>query len=41
MAIFVVSEAKMVNLGPIDFQLVLSLNININDGQNKFEVHIF
>ena len=33
-------EAKVVNLGPIDFQLGLPLNINRNDGQNKFEVHI-
>ena len=30
----------MVNLGPIDFQLGLPLNIKKNDGQNKFEVHI-
>ena len=31
----------MVNLGPIGFQLGLPLsNINVNDGQNKFEVHI-
>ena len=33
-------EAKMVNLGPIDFQLGLPLNINENDGQNKM-IHIF
>ena len=33
-------EAKVVSLGPIDFQLSLPLNINWNDGQNKFEVHI-
>ena len=30
----------MVNLGPIDFQMGLSLNINENDGQNKFKVNI-
>ena len=30
----------MVNLGPIDFQLGLTLNINRNEGQNKIEVHI-
>ena len=31
----------MVNLGPIDFQFCLPLNINGNDHeQNKFEVHI-
>ena len=33
-------ESKMVNLGLIDFQLGLSLNINGNNGQYKFEVHI-
>ena len=31
----------MVNLGLIDFQLSLPLIINKNNGQNKFEVHIF
>ena len=41
MAIFVFFlKAKMVNLGPIDFQLGWPLNIIGNDGQNKFEVHI-
>ena len=29
-----------VNLGPIDFQLGLPLNINENDGRNKLGVHI-
>ena len=33
-------ESKVVNLGPIDFQLDLSLNINGNDWQNKFKVSI-
>ena len=33
-------EAKVVNLGPIDFQLGLPLNISGNNGQYKFEVHI-
>ena len=33
-------ESKMVNLRPIDFRLGLHLNINGNDGQNKFKVHI-
>ena len=33
-------EAKMVNFGPIDFQLGLPLTINGNEGPNKFEVHI-
>ena len=28
------------NLGLIDFQMGLSININVNDGQNKFKVHI-
>ena len=40
MAIFVALEAKMVKLGPINSQLGLPLNINVNDGQNKFAVHI-
>ena len=41
MAIFVFFlEDKMVNLGPIDFQIGLPFNINVNNGQNKFEVHI-
>ena len=31
---------KIVNLGPIDFQLGLLLDINGNYGQNTFEVHI-
>ena len=31
---------KVVNLGPMDFQLGLPLNIKKNEGQNKFEVHI-
>ena len=33
-------EGKMVNLSPIDFQIGLSPNINVHDGQNNFEVHI-
>ena len=33
-------EDKMANLGPVDFLLGLPLNINVNDGHNKFEVHI-
>ena len=39
-AIFVFFKAKMVNLGPIDFQLGLPLDINESDGQNKFEIYI-
>ena len=33
-------DAKMANLGPIDFQLGLPLNIIGNDKQNNFKVHI-
>ena len=30
----------MINLGPIDFQMGFPLNLNVNDKQNKFEIHI-
>ena len=30
----------MAMLGPIDFKIGLPFNINVNDGQNKFEVDI-
>ena len=30
----------MANLGLIDFKLGLYINVNVNTGQNKFEVHI-
>ena len=30
----------MANLGLIHFSIALPININANDGQNKFEVHI-
>ena len=33
-------EDKIVSLGPIDFYLGFPLNIKVNGGQNKFEVHI-
>ena len=33
-------EDKMVSLDAIDFKLGLPLNINVNNGQNKFDVHI-
>ena len=33
-------EYKMVNLCPIYFQIGLPLNINVNEGQNKFEIFI-
>ena len=31
---------RMANLGLIDFKLGLYINVNVNPGQNKFEVHI-
>ena len=31
---------KVVNIGPIDFQLSLPLNIYENDRQSKFEVNV-
>ena len=37
---YYVLETKVVNLGPIDFKLDFPLNINVNEGQNKFEVHV-
>ena len=42
MAIFVTGflKTKLVNLGQIDFLLGLPLDINVNDEQNKFKVHI-
>ena len=41
MAIFVVFGGyNVLNLGQINFQLALPLNINGNHGQNRFEVHI-
>ena len=30
----------MANLGLIDFKLDLYIKVNVNAGQNKFEVHI-
>ena len=30
---------RMTNLGPIDFKHGLYIKVNVNDGQNKFEVH--
>ena len=30
----------MANLGLIDFQIGLYIKVNVNTGQNKFEVHI-
>ena len=30
----------MVNLGLIDFKIGLYIKVNVNAGQNKFEVHI-
>ena len=31
---------RMANLGLIDFKLGLYIKVNVNAGQNKFEVHI-
>ena len=31
---------RMTNLGLIDFKLGLYTKVNVNTGQNKFEVHI-
>ena len=31
---------RMANLGLIDFKLGLYIKVNVNNGQNKFEVHI-
>ena len=30
----------MANLGLIDFKIGLCITVNVNAGQNKFEVHI-
>ena len=31
---------KMANLGPINYKIVFYIKVNVNEGQNKFEVHI-
>ena len=31
---------RMANLGLVDFKLGLYIKVNLNAGQNKFEVHI-
>ena len=31
---------RMANLGLIDFKIGLYIKVNVNAGQNKFEVHI-
>ena len=31
---------RMANLGMIDLKIVLYIKVNVNAGQNKFEVHI-
>ena len=31
---------RMAKLGPVDFKLGLYIKVNVNEGQNKFEVHI-
>ena len=30
----------MANLGPINYKIVFYIKVNVNEGQNKFEVHI-
>ena len=44
MAIFVIFGVilgdNMANLSLIDFKLGLYITVNVNEGQNKFEVHI-
>ena len=30
----------MANLGLIDFKIGLHIKVNVNEGQNKFEIHI-
>ena len=32
---------RIANLSLIDFKLGLYIKVNVNGGQNKFEVHIF
>ena len=45
MAIFVIFWSifgdRMANLGLIDFKMGLYIKVNVNAGQNKFEVHIY
>ena len=31
---------RMANLGLIDFKIGLCIKVNVNAGENKFEVHI-
>ena len=31
---------RMTNLGLIDFKIGLCIKVNVNAGQNKFDVHI-
>ena len=33
-------EDRMANLGLIDFKLGLYIKVNVNTGNNKFEVHL-
>ena len=33
-------EYRMANLGLIDFKIGMYIKVNVNTGQNKFEVHI-
>ena len=40
MAILVIFGDERANFGPIDFKIGLYIKVNVNDRQNKFEVHI-
>ena len=31
---------RMANLGLIDFKIGLYIKVNVNEGRNKFEVHV-
>ena len=41
MAIIVIFGDRMANLGLTDFKIGLYIKVNVNAGQNKFEVHIY
>ena len=40
MAILMIFWDKMANLGLINFKIGSYIKVNVNNGQNKFEVHI-
>ena len=41
MAIIVIFGERMTNLGLIDFKIGLYIKVNVNAGQNRFEVLIY